>query len=104
MVFLTSCVVVDSCSALAWAWIGSSADSLASIFSGESQSTDSTVQKVMVVVGMAAAVAMVTGFGWWAKKNLMGDGEGEEEGAAGGGGAAGAGAGGAEGERLASAK
>lgn len=105
VVFLTSCVVVDSCSALAWAWIGSSADSLASIFSGESQSTDSTVQKVMVVVGMAAAVAMVTGFGWWAKKNLMGDGEGEEaEVAAGGGGAAGAGAGGAEGERLASAK
>jgi len=59
----------------------------------------------MVVVGMAAAVAMVTGFGWWAKKNLMGDGEGEEaEVAAGGGGAAGTGAGSAEGERLASAK
>ena len=59
----------------------------------------------MVVIGMAAAVTMVTGFGWWAKKNLMSGGEGEEaEGAAAGGGAAGAGAGGAEGERLASAK
>jgi hypothetical protein len=87
------------------AWIGSSAESLASIFSGESQSTDSTMQKMTVVVGMAAAVAMVTGFGWWAKKNLMGGGEGEEaECAAAGGGAAGAGAGGAMGERLASAK
>ena len=78
-VFVTSCVVVDSLSGLAWAWIGSSAGSLSSVFSGDAKQGGAQVQQVMLVVGMVAAVAMVSGFGIWAKKNLMGDGPGSGE-------------------------
>lgn len=73
-VFVTSCVVVDSLSGLAWAWIGSSAQSVTSVISGDAKQGGAKVQQVMLLVGMAAAFAMVTGFGVWAKRNLMADG------------------------------
>lgn len=73
-VFVTSCVVVDSLSGLAWAWIGSSAESLSSVFSGDAKQGGARVQQVMLIVGMVAAFAMVSGFGIWARRNLMGDG------------------------------
>ncbi len=91
-VFVTSCVVVDSLSGLAWAWIGSSAESLSSVFSGDAKQGGAQVQQVMLIVGMVAAIAMVSGFGIWARKNLMGDGPpGETGGDAAAGAAAGPG-------------
>ena len=80
MVFVTSCVVVDSLSGLAWAWIGSSAESLSSVFSGDAKAGGSQVQQVMLIVGMVAAFAMVSGFGVWAKNNLMEGGDGSAPG------------------------
>lgn len=74
VVFVTSCATVDTLSGLAWAWIGSSAESLTSVFSGDAKAaggSGSTIQQVMLLIGMAAALIMVSGFGVWAKNNLM---------------------------------